>query len=115
MEEHIHNPKDQEQNPIGGELNVEVSIPQKFEIKMVDASSLNDYEIWVFLASLICNFLVGFLVATFSVEKSLQKAFIAFDALCALLLIAAVIMAFIKRKKMSIEKKTINLGLKKTD
>ena len=114
-ENYGQNPKDQEQNPIGNELNVEVSIPKKFEIKMVDASSLNDYEVWVFIASLICNFLVGFLVATFSVEKQLQKAYIAFDILCALLLIGAIVMAIMKRKKMSIEKKTLNLGLKKND
>ena len=45
------NPKDIEQNPIGKELQVEVSIPKKFEVKMVDASSLGDYELWVFIAS----------------------------------------------------------------
>ena len=33
---------------------------------MVDASSLNDYELWVFIASLLCNFLVGFIVAYIS-------------------------------------------------
>ena len=55
-----------ESNPIGNELQFELSIPEKIEIKMVDASSLNDYELWVFIASLLCNFLVGFIVAYIS-------------------------------------------------
>lgn len=33
---------------------------------MVDASSLNAYELWVFIASLLRNFLVGFIVAYIS-------------------------------------------------
>ena len=55
------NPKaSNESNPIGEELMVEVSIPEKIEIKMVDASSLNDFELWSLLASiflqLFCRF-----------------------------------------------------------
>ena len=113
MEDIVQNPKDQESNPIGNELDVEVSIPKKIEIKMVDASYLNDYEIWVFIASLICNFLVGFVVATFTAVNDALGAFVAFDVLCLFFFITAVIMAIRKRNKMSIEKKTINLGLKK--
>lgn len=115
MEEIVQNPKDQEQNPIGNEVSVEVSIPKKFAIRMVDVSSLNDYEIWVFIASLICNFLVGFIVATVSADVTVRGAYIAFDILCGILFLGAVVMAIIKRKKMSIEKKTINLSLKKND
>lgn len=81
---------------------------------MVDASSLNDYEIWLFIASLICNFLVGFVVSTFTAASpDSLGAYIAFDVLCLVLLVFAIIMTFKKRNKMSIEKKIINLGLKK--
>lgn len=115
MEDFTANPKDQEQNPIGNELNVEVSIPKRFIIKMVDVTSLNDYEIWVFIASLICNFLVGFVVATVSADAGVRGVYISFDILCAILLVLAIVMAVIKRKKMSIEKKSINLSLRKNE
>ena len=113
MEEIIHNPKDLEQNPIGDELAVEVSIPKKIEIKMVDASSLSDYEVWVFIASLLCNFLVGFGVATFSADVTIRGAYIAFDVLCFALFLVSIRMAYVKRRKMSIERKTIPLAVKK--
>lgn len=112
MGETIQNPQDLGQNPISDELNVEVTIPNRIEIKMVNASSLGDYEVWIFIASLICNFLVGFVVATFSADN--RGGFIAFDILCAVLLIIALFMAFKKRSGMSVEKKTIRLGVKKT-
>lgn len=51
------------QNPAANPFNVIVSIPKKITIRMVDASALGDYEIWVFLASLTSNAFVGFLVA----------------------------------------------------
>lgn len=114
MGENILNPQDLAQNPIGDELAVEVSIPKKIEIKMVDASSLGDYEVWVFIASLICNFLVGFVVATFSAGESSQGAFIAFDILCLILLGLSIFMAIRKRRKMNIERKTIPLAVKKS-
>ncbi|MBI2871196.1 MAG: hypothetical protein HYY14_05735 [Candidatus Omnitrophica bacterium] len=50
-------------NPIAGGLNVMVSVPETIEIKMVNASTLEEYEIWFFISSVLANFLAGFAVA----------------------------------------------------
>lgn len=56
-------------NPMGRDLQVELSMPEKFEIKMVNASALNDYEIWSFISSFMLNFLVGFGIAAITYNK----------------------------------------------
>jgi hypothetical protein len=114
MEENAQNPQDLVQNPIGDELQVEVSIPKKIEIKMVDASTLSDYEVWFFIASLVCNFLVGFVVATISTDETrVRWILLAVDVFFLLLLIVAIVMVWKKRKGMSIETSTIPLSVKK--
>lgn len=106
------NPKDIEQNPIGKELQVEVSIPKKFEVKMVDASSLGDYELWVFIASLLCNFLVGFVVAYIAnTITDREPLYLSITIMLGVLFTLSIIMVFVKRRKMTIEKKIIKLGL----
>lgn len=106
------NPKDTEQNPIGKEVRVEVSMPEKFDIKMVDASSLSDYELWFFIASLLCNFLVGFVVSTISnADDKTKGLYIGIDIILGLFFSLSVVMVFVKRKKLSIETKTIKLGM----
>lgn len=111
------NPKaSNESNPIGEELMVEVSIPEKIEIKMVDASSLNDFELWSLLASIFCNFFVGFLVASISntEEKrvglywSITGIFLAFS-------IFSIIMMVIRRKKMRVKTKCLQLGVNRNE
>ena len=103
-----------ETNPIGSELEIEVSIPEKFEIKMVDASSLNDYELWGAITSVICNFLVGFLVAAISntvTERSIVLWCI--TGIFSVFLIFAGYMTYKKRELMTIKKKTIKMGVTK--
>lgn len=116
MDKNVQNPQDLVQNPIGDELHVEVSIPKKIEIKMVDASSLSDYEVWIFIASIVCNFLVGFIVATINTDDSkIMHIFIFVDILFIVLLVVAFIMVIIKRKGMSIETSTIPLSVKRRE
>lgn len=100
-----------ESNPIGNELQFELSIPEKIEIKMVDASSLNDYELWVFIASLLCNFLVGFIVAYISnTIPEREFLYITISVIFGLLFAFSIFEVYQKRKKMSIEKKVIKMG-----
>lgn len=109
------NPKADESNPIGNELSVEVSIPEKFEVKMVDASSLNDYELWVFIASLLCNFLVGFVVAYISnTIKERDGLYLMITIIMFILFILSCYMVFDKRKNMTVKKKIIKMGLSKS-
>lgn len=103
-----------ESNPIENELQFELSIPEKIEIKMVDASSLNDYELWVFIASLLCNFLVGFIVAYISnTIPERESLYIVISIIFGLLFVLSVFEVYQKRKKMSIEKKVIKMGASK--
>jgi hypothetical protein len=53
------------ENPIGNSFNIVVSVPDSIKVRMVDASALGDYEVWIFIASLLCNAVVGFAVAYF--------------------------------------------------
>src|SRR4051812_32193192 len=50
-------------NPLAGGLSISVYVPETIEIKMVDASVLSAYEIWVFIASILASTTVGFWVA----------------------------------------------------
>ena len=103
-----------ESNPIGNELQFELSIPEKIEVKMVDASSLNDYELWVFIASFLCNFLVGFIVAWISnTIPERESLYIAVSIIFGILFLLSLIEVYLKRRRMSIEKKVIKMGVTK--
>jgi hypothetical protein len=43
-------------------FNIALSVPDEITIRMVDASALSDYEMWVFLASMLSSAAVGFIV-----------------------------------------------------
>lgn len=112
--ENESNPKIAESNPIGSSLKFNVSIPKQIKVDLVDASTLSDYEIWIFIASVMSNFLVGFAVAwsqcpnndtIVKVYKTVTTIFIVFLAL-------SIIMVFIKRRKLKEERKQMNLGVK---
>ncbi|WP_146763042.1 hypothetical protein [Micromonospora noduli] len=52
------------ENPIRNSIELNVSLPA-IEVKMLNASSLADYEVWLFVASVTSSTSVGFLVAYF--------------------------------------------------
>lgn len=49
-------------NPESQPFNITVSVPDQIKIRMVDASALADYEIWLFISSLLSSAFVGFVV-----------------------------------------------------
>jgi formate/nitrite transporter FocA (FNT family) len=49
-------------NPIHDSFNISVLVPEEITIRMVDASTLSDYEVWFFLSSVLASAFVGFLV-----------------------------------------------------
>ena len=101
-------------NPVSDSFNIVVSVPESIQIKMVDASALADYEIWVFIASLLSNAVVGFLVAYFQAidSKSVSATYIGwttmmFTALFVLATATAIYKrTFLKRKGRDIRLKT---------
>lgn len=50
------------ENPLAG-LDVVINVPEVVRVRMVDASALEEYEIWIFVASLLASFATAFLVA----------------------------------------------------
>jgi predicted permease len=50
------------ENPFASSFAFQLTIPP-IEVEMVNASGLSDYEVWLFVASLVFSFTVGFFVA----------------------------------------------------
>lgn len=49
-------------NPESRPFNITVSVPDQINIRMVDASALADYEIWLFLSSILSSAFIGFVI-----------------------------------------------------
>ena len=98
------------ENPSSGDFNIALSIPEQIEVKMVDASTLSDYEVWFFVSSSLLSFFTGFLVALIQ-EADPKAQFILkiVTGLFLLLLIGSLIMTFMKRHRLKKAGKTIYL------
>lgn len=112
--DNVSNSNAGESNPIGQQLNVNVSVPKKIQIELVDASTLSDLEIWIFIASLLSNFVVGFVVAAIQTtsDSSIQNIYILVAILFFVLLIISGIMVYVKYIKMSNEKNSFDMEVK---
>lgn len=100
-------------NPAQEPFNIVVTVPAAIQVKMVDASALADYEIWVFIASILSNAAVGYLVAYFQAvdAKSSSTTYIGWTAFVFIILFAVTtITAF--RKRASLSKKGRDIQLK---
>jgi hypothetical protein len=103
------------ENPIADPFNVIVSVPEAIKIKMVDASALADYEVWVFIASILSNAVVGFLVAYSQAldANSPSAPYVGWTAVIfALLFMLSTITAF--KKRSSLQEKGREIKLKTT-
>jgi hypothetical protein len=100
-----------ESNPIGNVFNVLVSIPENIEIKMVNASIFNDYEVWVFIASLLSNSVVGFWVS-FATNNDNSRASLLFWISIVFSLLFLVSIAVVISKRFLMRKKTKLVKLK---
>lgn len=106
--------KDTVENPIGEVFNVMVSIPESLEIKMVNASALSDYEIWIFISSIVSNAVVGFWVAYAQNSEPTKNGILFWISIVfTVMLIASVITAFIKRNKLRSKTKNVKLSTNK--
>ena len=98
------------ENPSSGDFNISLSIPKQIEVRMVDASTLSDYEVWFFASSSLLSFVVGFTVA-FSQESDPKAKGIygVVTLIFAVLLLACLIMTFVKRYYLRKKGKTVLL------
>lgn len=99
-------------NPLAGGLNISVSVPENIEIKMVDASVLSDYEVWVFIASLLSSGFIGFLVATiqaYDINASNRAIWRGVTIIIGLLFVVACGRAWNQRRRLSKRSKNVSL------
>ena len=99
-------------NPLGGSLNIVVSVPHTIEIRMVDASTLSDYEMWFFISSILSGAVVGFTVA--SIQALDAKAtngtqLIWTTIVFAVLFVVTTVTTFVKRYLLKKKGRTIEL------
>ena len=59
-------------NPLGSRFHFKLYVPE-VEVRMVNASVLSDYEVWIFSSSLSFSGVVGFLVAYFQSLKNTES------------------------------------------
>jgi len=100
------------ENPSGDPFNIIVSVPEAIQIKMVDASALADYEVWIFIASIISNAVVGFLVAYSQAvdTNSASATYVGWTLIVfVVLFMVATLMAFGKRHSMQKKGRDIKL------
>jgi hypothetical protein len=50
-------------NPYASAANLTLSVPETIEVKLVNASTLNDYEVWFFISGVLGSAVTGFAVA----------------------------------------------------
>ena len=98
------------QEPNAGEFDISLSLPGTIEVRMVDASTLSDYEIWFFSSSALLTFVSGFLVAwTQETDLKAGKVLGIATGIFALFFVGCLIMTFVKRHTMRKKGRTIRL------
>jgi hypothetical protein len=116
QEKRLPTKEGEQTNPIGNELNILVSLPESLEIKMVNASILADYEIWIFISSVLSSVMSGFWVAFTQTKDNAVRNILFWNSLIfTILFLAAVIVAFTKRSKLNKKSKSIKLKATKQE
>lgn len=96
-------------NPFAGGMTVSITVPETVEVRMVDATSLSDYEWHFFISSLLGSALVGFLIASLQADEKTRVPFIAFTVVLGVLFVASVIWTIVKRVRLAAKAKTVQL------
>lgn len=91
-------------NPLAGGLNISVSIPESVDIKLVNASALTDFEIWIYISSFLSNAVVGFWISYAQntnqvIDKNLFWNSIVFTVLFSMAIFVAIYKRFQLSKK----------------
>jgi hypothetical protein len=95
------------ENPLIRAFDVSLLVPESVEVRMVDASALANYEVWVFIASVLSNAVLGFLVAFFQSDESwslLASALVFF-----VLFVVSASWAFVQRRQLRKRSRRVKL------
>ncbi|MEX0899850.1 MAG: hypothetical protein WD081_04075 [Gammaproteobacteria bacterium] len=112
-EQYQHSPP--AENPVDDSFNIIVSVPESIQVRMVDASVLEDYEVWLFISAIISNAGIGFVVAYFQAldGPSPSAPYIGWTAVVFIVLFAFSITVAL-RKRLSLRRKSRDVKLKTT-
>jgi hypothetical protein len=103
------------QNQYDAPFAVSISFPESIVIKMVDASSLHDYEFGLFVSSALLSATIGFFVAYLQSNSNDSRVFGAVTMLLGILAAAFFGWALFKRKKMTAKAKEFKLTTSKVE
>lgn len=92
---------------LGGFPRFQLLVPEVFEADLVDRSTLDDYELWFFVSSLLGSFFSGFLVAL--IERPNDGALLVFTILLGLKLCGSISVCFHKRRLLRDKRKRVML------
>lgn len=100
----------QSSNPLSDGLNITVSVPESVDIKLVNASALTDFEIWIYISSILSNAVVGFWIsyAQNTVETS-EKILWWISIVFSILFGVSLLVAFLKRLQLSKKSKKYSI------
>jgi hypothetical protein len=103
-------------NPLAEHFNITVSIPESVEIKMVNASILSEYEIWVLLTTIISSAASGFWVAYITNTTTEITEILKWNSLLITLLFLIFLgVALKKRSNLNLKTKKITLKTSQTN
>ncbi len=92
-------------NPLSKFLNISVSLPETIETRMVDASLLNDFKVWSFIASFLASAVIGFLVAY--LQNNQNNSYLIMTLILAILFVISFSMTLTKNHKMKKKTKVV--------
>src|SRR6185369_10725145 len=98
-------------NPFAQSASITLSVPDSVEVRLVDASALGDYEVWIFLTSILSSAVTGFLVAIVQAAESDRSRYISITVVFALLAVVCGCMAFSKRHKLTSKARRIRFNI----
>ncbi|GLS97883.1 hypothetical protein [Piscinibacter gummiphilus] len=98
-------------NPFAQSASITLSVPDSVEVKLVDASALGDYEVWIFLTSILSSAVTGFLVAIVQAAESDRSRYVAITFVFGLLALVCGCMAFNKRHKLTSKARRVRFSI----
>ena len=102
------------QEPPSGDFNILVSIPESIEVRMVDATTLSDYEIWFFGAGAVLSLFTGFLVAYIQeADAKTGKALGVAAIVLAAIFVGCLAMTLVKRHSLRKKGRVVRLRTSK--
>ena len=105
--------REKQSNPLGGEIDILVSMPESLEVKMVNASSLSEYEIWSFMSSFLASISTGFWVAFVqNTNKDIDSILKWNSIIFTILLLITTIVTFVYRYNLKKKSKSKSMKLK---